>query len=77
MRNYQNKLTKNNIFIDNLRNHGIMRLIIDELEKYVVLTLKNWGGGYKYVHKKVFFRIKKNIYIETNKYDFIKAFYIM
>lgn len=45
MRNYQNKLTKNNIFIDNLRNHGIIRLIIDELEKYVVLTLKNWGGG--------------------------------
>ena len=53
MRNYQNKLTKNNIFIDNLRNHGnnifidnlrnhgIIRLIIDELEKYVVLTLKN------------------------------------
>ena len=35
------------------------------------------GGGYKYVQKKVFFRIKKNIYIETNKYDFIKAFYIM
>lgn len=41
MRNYQNKFAKNNIFIDNLRNHGIIQLIIDELEKYVVLTLKN------------------------------------
>ena len=46
------------------------KIILINFEKF-------FGGGEKYLHKKVFFRIKKNIYIETNKYDFIKAFYIM
>lgn len=63
MRNYQNKLTKNNIFIDDLRNHGIVRLIIDELEKYVVLTLKNWGGGGTNMYIKKYFLELKRIFI--------------